>query len=185
MTLSQQEEEEEAHQSPPSSYLNWFVGAEETDNHEEVIVARKDPGYLSWITGEEAEENPVTPRSPRKDSSYLSWIIGEEDPEVKAIKAKQERYVRQMLALKRIIDQWHSKKVSKHEAVMHADDVMENICAIGVIDGDACRHQLSKHGINDEERLDLQASYESLKRDCGHRVPHYGAVTTPCFPLCC
>lgn len=39
---------------------------------------------------------------------------------------------------------------------MHADDVMENICAIGVIDGDACRHQLSKHGINDEERLDLQ-----------------------------
>ena len=42
------------------------------------------------------------------------------------------------------------------QAVMHADDVMENICAIGVIDGDACRHQLSKHGINDEERLDLQ-----------------------------
>ena len=30
-----QEEEEEAHQSPPSSYLNWFVGAEETDNHED------------------------------------------------------------------------------------------------------------------------------------------------------
>ena len=30
-----QEEEEEAHQSPPSSYLNWFVGAEGTDNHED------------------------------------------------------------------------------------------------------------------------------------------------------
>lgn len=47
----------------------------------------------------------------------VSVLFSEEDPEVKAIKAKQERYVRQMLALKRIIDQWHSKKVSKHEAI--------------------------------------------------------------------
>ena len=36
---------------------------------------------------------------------------------MKAIKAKQERYVKQMLALRRIIEQWHSKKVSKHEAM--------------------------------------------------------------------
>eukprot|EP00438_Fugacium_kawagutii_P022612 Skav220352 [mRNA] locus=scaffold5657:3683:5100:+ [translate_table: standard] len=70
---------------------------------------------------------------------------------------------------------------------MHADTALENICALGVLDGDALRDVLQRYDFDDERRWQLQRSYESLKRDCGHRVPHYGAHSARMMfvPLCC
>jgi hypothetical protein len=42
------------------------------------------------------------------------------------------------------------------QAVMHADSVLENICAIGLIDGDALRAHLLRHGFDDARRSELQ-----------------------------
>ena len=42
------------------------------------------------------------------------------------------------------------------QAVMHADSVLENICAIGLIDGDALRAHLQRHGFDDARRAELQ-----------------------------
>ena len=39
---------------------------------------------------------------------------------------------------------------------MHADSVLENICAIGIIDGDALRAHLLRHGFDDARRSELQ-----------------------------
>ena len=39
---------------------------------------------------------------------------------------------------------------------MHADSVLENICAIGLIDGDALRLRLQRQGFDDARRSELQ-----------------------------
>lgn len=133
----------------------------------------------------EAEGEEPEP-SPKATWDYFSWIVGEEDPEMRAMREKIERYVTQIVAFDRVVEQWHHKKLSKHEAVMHADSVLENICAIGLIDGDALRLRLQRQGFDDARRSELQRSYESLKRECGHRVPHFGSHgTTISVSLCC
>lgn len=39
---------------------------------------------------------------------------------------------------------------------MHADTALENICALGVLDGDALREQLQRYDFDDERRWQLQ-----------------------------
>ena len=43
------------------------------------------------------------------------------------------------------------------QAVMHADTVLENINAIGIMDGDALRQHLLRHGFDDDRRWELQS----------------------------
>lgn len=45
------------------------------------------------------------------------------------------------------------------EAVLHADNVMENICSIGEVDGDLCRQHLKKQGISDERRTHARMAF--------------------------
>ncbi|CAK9000776.1 Hypothetical protein SCF082_LOCUS6644, partial [Durusdinium trenchii] len=99
-------------------------------------------------------------RQPPSTSSYLSWLVGEEkDPELVALEAKADRYVTQLLALDRVLQQWRHKKLDNQEAVLHADNVMENICSIGEVDGDLCRQHLKKQGISDERRTHARMAF--------------------------
>mmetsp|Transcript_23606 Transcript_23606/g.42661 ORF Transcript_23606/g.42661 Transcript_23606/m.42661 type:complete len:116 (+) Transcript_23606:99-446(+) len=87
---------------------------------------------------------------------------------------RDEKYVAQMIALDKILTDWTDKRLSNQDALFHADKVMENIVAIGTVDGDHARSVLQSRGIDDQRRLNLQRDYQALKQQMGQRVPQYG-----------
>ncbi|CAE7693965.1 unnamed protein product, partial [Symbiodinium pilosum] len=74
-----------------------------------------------------------------------------------------------MLAFDRVITNWRSRSIDKKDALVHCDHILENIKAIGTVDGDVARTMLNERGIDDSRRQELQTSYGELKQMCGHK----------------
>eukprot|EP00933_Yihiella_yeosuensis_P082385 TRINITY_DN96242_c0_g1_i1.p1 TRINITY_DN96242_c0_g1~~TRINITY_DN96242_c0_g1_i1.p1 ORF type:complete len:111 (+),score=21.63 TRINITY_DN96242_c0_g1_i1:181-513(+) len=87
---------------------------------------------------------------------------------------RDEQYVSQMVTLDKILSSLAEKKTSKTEALAHADHCMENILAIGTVDGENATKLLQQAGLDDARRLSLQQAYQDLKKACGQSVPDYG-----------
>ncbi|CAJ1329644.1 unnamed protein product [Effrenium voratum] len=126
------------------------------------------------------------PKEKQDEAGYFTWFTGEgKSKEQLILEAKAERYVTQILALDRVLQNWRQKTLDKREAVIHADHVMDNIMAIGVVDGDCARQLLIDRGIDDSQRMALQETYQELKKACGHKVPKYGDAYQQASFFCC
>mmetsp|Transcript_20446 Transcript_20446/g.48515 ORF Transcript_20446/g.48515 Transcript_20446/m.48515 type:complete len:141 (+) Transcript_20446:36-458(+) len=127
----------------------------------------------------EGNEEP-NEEQPKEATSYFAWLGATgrpeaEKPEKSGEQVKAERYATQMLALDRVISNWQARSIDKKGALVHCDHILENIKAIGSLDGDMARTCLNDRGISDTRRLELQTAYRELKQTCGHKVPHWAA----------
>mmetsp|Transcript_61971 Transcript_61971/g.115871 ORF Transcript_61971/g.115871 Transcript_61971/m.115871 type:complete len:134 (-) Transcript_61971:217-618(-) len=117
-----------------------------------------------------------------QEGGYLSWIGLRQPATLKqkpstAEQSKAQKYATQMLAFDRVINNWRNRSIDKREALVHCDHILENIVAIGALDGDMARQVLCDRGLDDQRRVELQTSYQDLKQACGHKVPQYTAST--------
>ncbi|CAE7306806.1 ctnA [Symbiodinium sp. KB8] len=122
----------------------------------------------------EGNEEP-NDEQPKESTSYFAWLgtTGRpeaEKPEKSGEQVKAERYATQMLALDRVISNWQARSIDKKDALVHCDHILENIKAIGSLDGDMARTCLNDRGISDTRRLELQTAYRELKQTCGHKI---------------
>eukprot|EP00439_Symbiodinium_sp_Y106_P061114 s3436_g9.t1 len=77
-----------------------------------------------------------------------------------------------MLALDRVISNWQARSIDKKDALVHCDHILENIKAIGSLDGDIARTFLNERGISDSRRQELQTiglHHESNQEGCRER----------------
>ncbi|CAE7628758.1 unnamed protein product [Symbiodinium sp. CCMP2592] len=152
----------------------------------------------------EEKEEP-NEEQPKESSGYFAWLgatgsPAPEKPEKSGEQVKAERYATQMLALDRVISNWQARSIDKKDALVHCDHILENIKAIGSLDGDIARTFLNERGISDSRCSDLCQSgfraeagvvYMEAEQDGLSRAEadlwaqgHAAEVTDTAVPIC-
>eukprot|EP00408_Alexandrium_pacificum_P036288 CAMPEP_0171291846 /NCGR_PEP_ID=MMETSP0790-20130122/71857_1 /TAXON_ID=2925 /ORGANISM="Alexandrium catenella, Strain OF101" /LENGTH=153 /DNA_ID=CAMNT_0011761571 /DNA_START=66 /DNA_END=523 /DNA_ORIENTATION=+ len=92
----------------------------------------------------------------------MSWLFGGA-PKSEA-EIRDERYAGFVISLNKVLTDWRSNNLSASEALTHADHYMENIMAIGKVDGERAQTILQSRGIDDLRRVALQKDFQDLKK---------------------
>merc|ERR1712173_238621 len=101
----------------------------------------------------------------------MSWFFGSEQKTTGFL--RDETYCEHINNLNDELLGWKKGSVRTHQALENADYHIGQIQKIGRVDAERARDMLSAKGISDERRLELQVTYQELKRVCGQRVPKF------------
>mmetsp|Transcript_16075 Transcript_16075/g.48426 ORF Transcript_16075/g.48426 Transcript_16075/m.48426 type:complete len:137 (+) Transcript_16075:87-497(+) len=105
--------------------------------------------------------------------SRMSWLVG--GPPMDQAETRDERYAGFVISLSKVLADWQASRLTSSEALQHADFYMEKIIEIGSVNGESARSILEERGIDDAKRLELQKSFQDLKKACGQSVPQFNA----------
>jgi len=85
-----------------------------------------------------------------------------------------ERYASYIKEMQETLTAYERGQMPKDEALRRCDDCVERIRTIGRVDGDKAREHLRRLGIDDQTRVELENSYNLLKKPLQTRMKKMG-----------
>mmetsp|Transcript_29195 Transcript_29195/g.82884 ORF Transcript_29195/g.82884 Transcript_29195/m.82884 type:complete len:204 (-) Transcript_29195:137-748(-) len=138
--------------SEPSPFVTKDVQGSSyaSDGHDaayDIPVAEKEEVNVPWLFDGKAKSQDEV-----RDESYCSYI-----------RSMQMVFVDRRRGV-----------LDKQQALRNVEYYLAKVQELGKVDADRVRDMLTKFGIDDTRRLDMQHEYQELRKDCGQRVPVFG-----------